>query len=182
MIERSLRNLQREGFRYIHIFNSVEEIEAISSIERQPLWNNRKHEQGPFDIIGDIHGCCDELEALLQKLGYEINAQIANEKLWSGSTYSHPQGRKAVFLGDLVDRGPPILDTLKLVRNMVEAGTALCVPGNHDMKLMRKLRGKNVKITHGLDKSLAEIDALPEDIRESFSKEVADFLDSLVSH
>ncbi len=181
MMRRSLRGLQREGFRYIHILNSPEEVEAVS-IERQPLWNNRKHETGPFDIIGDIHGCCDELEALLQQLGYEITALAPCDSLWNGDVYTHPQGRKVIFLGDLVDRGPRILDTLKLVHNMVEAGTAFCVPGNHDMKLMRKLRGKNVQITHGLDKSLAEIDALPEDVRDRSSKEIADFLDSLVSH
>ena len=213
-LKRSLSHLQREGFRHIHILNSLEDVEA-AVIERQPLWNNRKHEHGPFDIIGDIHGCCDELEALLQQLGYEIDltpqphreqvkgendlndspllqgeglgerSQLTPTKTpspWGNTVYTHPQGRKVVFLGDLVDRGPRILDTLKLVRNMIEAGTALCVPGNHDMKLMRKLRGKNVKITHGLDKSLAEIDALPEDVREPFSKEIADFLDSLVSH
>ena len=87
----------------------------------------------------------------------------------SGATgsYRHPEGRKAVFLGDLVDRGPRILDTLRLVRNMVAAGSALCVPGNHDMKLLRKLRGKDVQITHGLAESLAEIEALPEEIREA---------------
>lgn len=180
-LRRSLRCLKREGFRYVHILNSSEEVEAVS-IERQPLWNNRKHEQGPFDIIGDIHGCCDELEALLQQLGYEITAEIPSESVWSGAVYSHPQGRKAIFLGDLVDRGPRILDTLKLVRNMIEAGTALCVPGNHDIKLMRKLWGKNVRISHGLDKSLAEIDALPEDSRALSSKEIANFLDSLISH
>ena len=186
-LKRSLSHLQREGFRHIHILNSLEDVEA-ALIERQPLWNNRKHEHGPFDIIGDIHGCCDELEALLQQLGYEISPKIdavgahGCAPMWGNAIYSHPQGRKAIFLGDLVDRGPRILDTLKLVRNMVEAGTALCVPGNHDMKLMRKLRGKKVKITHGLDKSLAEIDALPEEVREPFSKEIANFLDSLVSH
>ncbi|AFZ21347.1 polynucleotide kinase-phosphatase [Allocoleopsis franciscana] len=223
-LKRSLRSLQREGFRHIHILNSLEDVEA-AVIKRQPLWNNRKHEHGPFDIIGDIHGCCDELEALLQQLGYERNltshpsrsplkrertedeaffsrkgendspllvgeesgerskpGAIRAPSLWGNTIYSHPQGRKAIFLGDLVDRGPRILDTLKLVHNMVEAGTALCVPGNHDIKLMRKLWGKNIKITHGLDKSLAEIDALPEDVRELFSKEIANFLDSLVSH
>lgn len=182
-LKRSLPHLQREGFRHIHILNSLEDVEA-ALIERQPLWNNRKHEHGPFDIIGDIHGCCDELEALLKQLGYERNLtpQIDCASLWGNTIYTHPQGRKAIFLGDLVDRGPRILDTLKLVRNMVEAGTALCVPGNHDMKLMRKLRGKNVKITHGLDKSLGEIDALPTEVREPFTKEIANFLDSLVSH
>jgi protein phosphatase len=180
-MRRSLRNLQREGFRYIHILNSPEEVEAVT-IELQLLWNNRKYEHGPFDIIGDIHGCGDELEALVQQLGYEITAQASGDSVWSGAVYSHPQGRKAIFLGDLVDRGDRILDTLKLVHNMVAAGNALCVPGNHDIKLMRKLRGNNVKITHGLDKSLAEIDALPEDVRDRFSKEIADFLDSLISH
>jgi protein phosphatase len=171
-MRQSLKHLKREGFRYSYILNSVEDIEEVS-IYRQPLWNNRKTEHGPFDIIGDIHGCCDELEALLQKLGYEISPE---------QNYFHPQGRKVLFLGDLVDRGNRILDTLALVQNMVVAGTALCVPGNHDMKLMRKLQGKNVKITHGLDKTLAEIDALPDDKRELFSQETVKFLDSLISH
>ena len=167
-----MKHLKREGFRYSYILNSVEDIEEVS-IYRQPLWNNRKTEHGPFDIIGDVHGCCDELETLLQKLGYEISPE---------ENYFHPQGRKALFLGDLVDRGNRILDTLALVQNMVVAGTALCVPGNHDMKLMRSLQGKNVKITHGLDKTLAEIDALPDDKRELFSQETVKFLDSLISH
>ncbi|WP_009634420.1 polynucleotide kinase-phosphatase [Synechocystis sp. PCC 7509] len=171
-MRQSLKHLKREGFRYSYILNSVEDIEAVS-IHLQPLWNNRKTEHGPFDIIGDIHGCCDELEALLQKLGYEVSPQ---------NHYFHPQGRKALFLGDLVDRGNRILDTLALVQNMVVAGTALCVPGNHDMKLMRKLQGKNVKVTHGLDKTLAEIDALPDDKRQLFSQETVKFLDSLISH
>ena len=172
-LRRSLRGLEREGFRYVHILKSLAEIEAVE-IERQPLWNNRKHEHGPFDIIGDIHGCCDELEALLQKLGYQTSP--------SSPTYYHPQGRLAVFLGDLVDRGPRILDTLKLVRNMVAAGTALCVPGNHENKLLRKLRGKNVRVNHGLEQTLAEIEALPDTVREAFTKELKEFLDSLISH
>jgi len=182
-LKRSLRNLQREGFRHIHILNSTEDVEA-AFIERQPLWNNRKSEHGPFDIIGDIHGCCDELEALLEQLGYEIDPVGATTGglLPDDVIYRHPQSRKVIFLGDLVDRGPRILDTLKLVQNMVAAGTALCVPGNHDMKLMRFLRGKKVKITHGLDKSIAEIEAIPEEIRETFTTEIANFLDSLVSH
>ncbi len=171
-MRQSLKHLKREGFRYSYILNSVEDIEAVS-IHLQPLWNNRKTEHGPFDIIGDIHGCCDELEMLLQRLGYEISPQ---------NHYFHPQGRKALFLGDLVDRGNRILDTLALVQNMVVAGTALCVPGNHDMKLMRSLQGKNVKVTHGLDKTLAEIESLPADKREAFSQATIKFLDSLISH
>ncbi|PMB04246.1 polynucleotide kinase-phosphatase, partial [Fischerella thermalis CCMEE 5328] len=148
MLRRSLRGLEREGFRYVYILNSIAEIDTVK-IERQPLWNNRKYEHGPFDIIGDIHGCCDELEALLEKLGYVKGGQggeIAclssptSPTLWDAPTYYHPQGRKAVFLGDLIDRGPRILDTVKLVRNMVVAGTAICVPGNHENKFLRRLR------------------------------------------
>ncbi|MDJ0738008.1 MAG: polynucleotide kinase-phosphatase [Nostocaceae cyanobacterium] len=182
-LRRSLRGLEREGFRYVYILNSLAEIEAVE-IQRQPLWNNRKYEHGPFDIIGDLHGCCDELETLLRKLGYQQRKQeiSPHPDLWNFPTYYHPQGRKAVFLGDLVDRGPRILDTLKLVHNMVAAGTAICVPGNHENKLLRKLRGKNVKVKHGLEQTIAEMEALPEEVREPFTKELKEFLDSLVSH
>src|SRR5206468_4048799 len=82
-------------------------------------------------------------------------------------------------VGDLVDRGPCILDTVRLVRNMVAAGSAFCVPGNHDMKLMRKLRGKNLQISHGLAQSLAELDALPNETRDVFSRELSEFLGGL---
>ncbi|MBD2210849.1 polynucleotide kinase-phosphatase [Nostoc linckia FACHB-104] len=189
MLRRSLRGLEKEGFRYVYTLSSLEEIESVE-IERQPLWNNRKYEHGPFDIIGDIHGCGDELETLLQKLGY-IKDEVDKEELTPSSplsplsqfsTYYHPQGRKAVFLGDLVDRGPRILDTVKLVRNMVTAGTGICVPGNHEHKLLRKLRGKNVRVNHGLEQTLQEIEALPDGIREPFIQELREFLDSLVSH
>jgi protein phosphatase len=176
MLKRSLRGLEREGFRYVYILNSLEDVEAVE-IERQPLWNNRKYEHGPFDIIGDIHGCCDELEALLEKLGY-LTKSVETSR-W---VYYHPEGRKAVFLGDLVDRGPRILDTVNLVRNMVAANTAICVPGNHENKLLRQLKGKNVRVSHGLEKTLTEINALPQEIREPYIKELKEFLDSLISH
>jgi protein phosphatase len=180
-LRRSLRSLGREGFRHVFVLESVEEVEA-AAVERVPLWNDKRDEHGPFDIIGDVHGCCDELEALLQQLGYAATLLGEEDPVWGKKAYVHPEGRKAIFVGDLVDRGPRILDAVRLVRNMVRAGSALCVPGNHDMKLMRKLRGKDVQITHGLANSLAEIDALPDGIREPFRKELADFLDSLVSH
>jgi protein phosphatase len=179
-LRRSLRGLQKEGFRYVYVLNSIEEIEAVE-IKRQPLWNNRKHEHGPFDIIGDIHGCCDELELLLEKLGY-VTRNVETRYIASLQTYCHPEGRKALFLGDLVDRGPRILDTVKLVKNMVEAGAAICVPGNHEHKLLRKIRGKKVKINHGLEQTVAEIEALSPEIRELFLKEIEQFIDSLISH
>jgi protein phosphatase len=166
-IRRSLKGLQKEGFRQVYILNSLEQIAAVE-IERQPLWNNKKHENGPFDIIGDVHGCCDELETLLTTLGYQLKEQ----------TYVHPAGRKAVFLGDLVDRGDRILDTLNLVQKMVTAESALCVPGNHDYKLLRQLKGQKVTINHGLEKTLAELESLDETERQLLQS----FLTGLVSH
>jgi protein phosphatase len=180
-LRRSLRGLGREGFRHVFVLESPEGVDS-ATVERVPLWNDKRQEHGPFDIIGDVHGCCEELEILLQQLGYVPTLLDGGDSLWGNRAYVHPAGRKAVFVGDLVDRGPRIVDTLRLVRNMVHCGSALCVPGNHDMKLMRKLLGKNVQITHGLANSLAEIDALPEEIREPFRKQLAEFLDSLVSH
>jgi protein phosphatase len=175
-LRRSLRNLQREGFRRVHILHSPEEVDA-AEIVREPLWNNLKHEHGPFDIIGDLHGCFDELVELLTQLGYSVEKQ-SNVPGSLAYSVKPPEGRKVVFLGDLVDRGPKIPEVLRLVMSMVQAGTALCVPGNHDIKLMRKLRGKDVQITHGLADSLQQLDKeSPE-----FRVQVSDFLDELVSH
>jgi len=167
-LRRSLRGLGREGFRHVHVLKSQEEVDA-AVIERQPLWNNRKRETGPFDIIGDVHGCCDELEQLLRQLGYERN---------DDGPWTHPGGRKAIFVGDLVDRGPRIVDTLKTVMSMSQAGGALCVPGNHDIKLKRKLEGRDVTISHGLDLTLAELERQSPEFRSDVQK----FLDGLVSH
>jgi protein phosphatase len=167
-LHRSLRGLGREGFRHVHVLKSQEEVDT-AVIERQPLWNNRKQDRGPFDIIGDVHGCCNELESLLQQLGYTRNGS---------ESWGHRSGRKAIFVGDLVDRGPRIVDTLRTVMAMSLAGSALCVPGNHDIKLKRKLDGRDVTVSHGLDRTLAELDLeSPE-----FRTEVQKFLDGLVSH
>ncbi len=170
-LRRSLRGLEREGFRHVHIFNDPADLEGLE-IERQPLWNNLKQEHGPFDIIGDVHGCFDEMNTLLQQLGYTVEPDGADFRV------TPPDGRKAIFVGDLVDRGPKIMEVLRLVMGMVKAGTAFCVPGNHDVKLMRKLRGKEVKITHGLADSLAQLE--PES--PEFKRQIADFIDDLVSH
>ena len=167
-LRRSLRNLSREGFRYVHVLDSVEAIEQ-ARIERQPLWNNRKHDHGPFDIIGDVHGCFQELVALLQKLGYDTTQP---------DRIVPPPGRKVIFLGDLVDRGPDSPGVLRLVWSMVARQTALCIPGNHDVKLLRKLRGKNVQVTHGLAQTLEQMQPLGAD----FARKAEQFIDGLVGH
>jgi polynucleotide kinase-phosphatase len=180
-LRRGLRGMRKEGFRQVHVLGSPDAVDA-ATIRRTRLWNNRTDELGPFDIIGDLHGCCDELERLLAELGYRVTERREGEFPDGGPVYAHPDGRTAVFVGDLVDRGPRILDTVRLVRNMVDAGSGHCVPGNHDIKLVRKLRGRDVRVTHGLDRSLAELDALPEARRQGAVVELTRFLDSLVSH
>jgi hypothetical protein len=79
-----------------------------------------------YDIIGDLHGYATPLKALLTKLGYtETNG-----------VYRHQEGRKVIFLGDYIDRGPEIRDTLRTVRAMVDAGTALAIMGNHEFNAL----------------------------------------------
>ena len=173
-LRRSLRGLKREGFRnFLSVLSTPEEVDA-AVVERQPLWVNRTAEQGPFDIIGDVHGCFDELTALLEKLGYRISDAGTGEM-----SVHPPEGdRKAVFVGDFVDRGPKVAEVLRLVMRMHETGAAICVPGNHDVKLARALRGRNVNPTHGLAESLSQL----EKESPEFKTEVAEFLEGLVSH
>ncbi|HEX2204499.1 MAG TPA: polynucleotide kinase-phosphatase [Longimicrobium sp.] len=166
-LRRSIRNLEREGFR--HVFVLGEHDLERATVVRQPLWNDRRDDTGPFDIVGDVHGCGDELEALLDALGYGAGEDGVRR---------HPEGRRVVFVGDLVDRGPRVVDVLKTAMSMGEAGAALAVPGNHDIKLVRALRGRNVQVKHGLARSLEELEAETPDFRER----VAAFLDGLVSH
>ena len=170
-LRKSLRRLEREGFRHVFILSTPEEVDA-ATVERQPLWNNRRSEHGPFDIIGDVHGCYDELVELLRKLGYSEQP---------GGPWTHSEGRKLIFVGDLVDRGPKIPEVVRLAMESVKAGTAFCVPGNHDVKFMRSVWGKDVQIKHGLAESLRQF-AVYEESYRGFSRVAAEFIDSLVSH
>ncbi|MFJ1913650.1 polynucleotide kinase-phosphatase [Streptomyces sp. NPDC088147] len=162
-LRRSLRGLEREGFRKVHILRGEREVES-AEIVLERRYNDLAHLTGPFDIIGDIHGCRSELETLLGKLGYEDGA--------------HPGGRTAVFVGDLVDRGPDSPGVLRRVMGMVAAGNALCVPGNHENKLGRWLKGKQVQHTHGLAETIEQLER--ED--DAFRTRVREFIDGLVSH
>lgn len=80
-----------------------------------------------YDIIGDIHGHAAELEALLELLGY-------NEK---DGHYQHPEGRKVIFLGDYIDRGPEIRRVLQIVRGMIDDGEGYGILGNHEVNALR---------------------------------------------
>jgi protein phosphatase len=170
-LKRSIRGLKDEGFRYVYRLKSVEDVDA-ATIERKPLWNNKKAEHGPFDIIGDIHGCFDELVQLLTDLGYVVTGGE------DAPSASPPEGRRAIFVGDLVDRGPKSPAVLKLVMSMVAAGHAYCVPGNHEEKLKKFLFGKNVQRKHGLEMTIAQIENEPQE----WKSKVGEFIDGLVSH
>ncbi|MGW7073856.1 polynucleotide kinase-phosphatase [Streptomyces sp. NPDC054866] len=162
-LRRSLKHLEREGFRKVHVLKGVEEVDN-ATIATEKRYNDLSHLTGPFDIIGDIHGCAAELETLLGKLGYVDGA--------------HPEGRTAVFVGDLVDRGPDSPGVLRRVMSMVADGTALCVPGNHENKLGRYLKGRKVQHSHGLAETIEQLGAESDEFRAS----VREFVDGLVSH
>jgi diadenosine tetraphosphatase ApaH/serine/threonine PP2A family protein phosphatase len=122
------------------------------------------NDRGPFDFVGDIHGCINELTALLTKLGYEP---------FAGNSMSHPDGRRAVFLGDLVNRGPDSPRVLSLVMSMVASGDALAVLGNHDDVLRRQL-------SEAYEDPDGVVDGLRQVRRESenFQQDVTDYLEA----
>lgn len=172
-LRKSLPSLQREGFRRVHVLRGEQEVDE-ARIVIQPLFNDLRAQSGPFDVIGDVHGCRAELEELLGRLGYVIERDGDGKAIGA----HHPAGRRVVFLGDLVDRGPDTPGVLRLAMGMVAAGAALVVCGNHEQKLLRALRGRNVKISHGLAESLEQLATQPDEFR----KRVEEFCDGLVAH
>ncbi|WP_380170159.1 polynucleotide kinase-phosphatase [Kineococcus sp. DHX-1] len=172
-LQRGLKSLQREGFRVVHVLRGVEEVQA-ATIVRTRLFTDLRTETGPFDVVGDVHGCREELTDLLTELGY----RLVTDGQGRAVDAVPPADRKAVFVGDLVDRGPDTPGVLRLVMGMQAAGHALVVPGNHEDKLLRALRGRQVQVSHGLAESLEQLAAEPEEFRA----EVERFLDGLVSH
>lgn len=166
------RGLNHEGFHEIYTLSSLQDIKQTYLRTLKPPFDQRES-KGPFDIIGDIHGCADELIELLQKLGYAVHAS-------KGGTpqISHPQGRQLIFVGDLVDRGPAVVKVLQIVMQAVKSRAAYCVVGNHENKLLRYLAGRRVKITHGLERT---IDQLEMESRH-FRDELYTFLGQLSDH
>lgn len=176
LLQKTLAELQHERFQQVHILSSPAEVEVVR-ITRQRMPFDRRDERGPFDIIGDVHGCFEELLALLHQLGHTVVSQTSasGEKSY---TIQSPPGRKLVFVGDLVDRGPLVPEVLRLVMDLCSAGQALCVAGNHDDKLLRYLMGREVTVSHGLAETLTQLE--PES--EAFQLRVRAFLDDLPSH
>lgn len=220
-LRRSLRLLKGEGFRHIYHLRGPEEIDAVQAVVRDPLYSNRQQETGPFDIIGDVHGCYQELLQLLDKLGYDVQPEpindvrdlgvrvtrrqpgrsdatlrvaslddaetnltpdhLSNDEMRGDAPLPQPAEeapRRVVFLGDLVDRGPDSPAVLRLVMRMVQDGLALCVPGNHDIKLLRYLNGKQVNENHGFAETVQQLAGESD----TFKSQLRQFLDGLVSH
>ncbi|MGH3712978.1 MAG: polynucleotide kinase-phosphatase [Micromonosporaceae bacterium] len=169
-LRRSLSKLAREGFRKVHVVTDPDDV----TVAYEKAWNDKRELTGPFDIVGDVHGCRAELETLLGTLGYVLQRDGSGRPIDA----RHPDGRQAVFVGDLVDRGPDSPGVLRLVMGMVGSGNALCVPGNHEQKLLRKLRGRDVRVSHGLAETLEQLAAEPR----SFVDDAARWIDGLVSH
>ena len=147
-LRRSLPLLAEEGFGRVHVLESAEDV-AGATLVREPLACDLRHDCGPFDIVGDVHGCFEELALLLQQLGWR--------DVGPGKAPLHPDGRKLVLLGDLVDRGPGIAAVLDLAMAMQDAGRGLWLMGNHEAKLLKSLRGREVRVTHGLEQTLQAI-------------------------
>lgn len=158
--------VDNEGFRRIFRFASPE-ITAAVEVRRLPLWSNRHDECGPLDIIGSVYGRYVELVELLKALGYRVDPVV-----------EHPRGRKLVFLGDLVDYGARNVDVLRLVMSAVDAGAAYAVPGDHDDRLVRWLRGDTVQTDESMSMTIREMNLVSADFRQ----QVESFLYSSVSH
>ena len=173
-IRRDLRSLKKEGFSAVHILRTPDDADGLA-IVREPLWTDRRTDTGPFDVIGDVHGCFDELTALLETLGYDVDPYRPGEAPLSAR---HPQGRKAIFVGDLCDRGPRHVDVLRLAMGMAAEGTGDAVIGNHDFKLLRWLGGRKRTVSPGLALTVADL----ERTSQGFRDRVRAFIDGRLSH
>ncbi|REB09562.1 bis(5'-nucleosyl)-tetraphosphatase PrpE [Sporosarcina sp. BI001-red] len=122
-----------------------------------------------YDIIGDIHGCYDELLDLLTTLGYSLKSGIP----------IHPSGRELAFVGDGMDRGPSSLQVMQLLFAMQDKNTLIYSPGNHCNKLYRYAMGNNVHHTHGLETTIAELDSLSTENRAQTLNRYKQFYEAL---
>ncbi len=173
-LQRTIKQIETEKYRHIYYLRNESDIQN-SSITKRKLNCNQKQLTGPFDIIGDIHGCYEELVALLNQLGYLIDESLIDS---DSLAVRHPENRMLIFIGDLVDRGPHSKKVVELVMNVTNHHAGLCVKGNHEDKFQRYLLGKNVQLKHGLEMTVQDY---PLSNDEMNAKTIA-FLRKLVSH
>lgn len=177
MMERTPHFLSEEGFKTQHRISAEVDMDEIL-LRIRPQHSNFRHVTGPMDIIGDVHGCFSELASLLDCLGYEVRSLSTDLAVAPNFQVSHPDGRQLVFVGDYCDRGPDTPRVYRLVMDVVASGMGFCVPGNHDDKFLRWLRGNSVQPKHGLDKTIQQFETAPE----AFKEQVRAFIDRLPSH
>lgn len=122
-----------------------------------------------FDIIGDIHGCYDELMYLLEKLGYRFDDGI----------HIHPDGRMPAFVGDAMDRGPDSLKVMELLFARQDRGILHYSPGNHCNKLYRFMKGNQVQLAHGLEITIADWQSMPKKEQQNFRERYIRFYEEL---
>ena len=120
---------------------TIKETENLEFIRRSnPIV---KDIENGIDIIGDIHGCYEEMILVLEKLGYHQNQE---------GLYLHPEGRKFVSIGDIMSRGPQSLKTMLFFYEHVSKNLAYMIDSNHGWKIARWLDGRNVTLNHGDEK------------------------------
>lgn len=165
----SLQEVRREGFERIY---EIENDDTAVEIERLRLPCDRRAERGPFDIVGDVHGCFQELAALLGRLGYGLETGSSPFKV------ARPDSRRLIFLGDLVGQGPEPRRVIELAMKLVEAGVALCVPGDHDATFAEWLSDQKRGAPRGLSETAEQFASEAPEVR----RRVRFFIESLPSH
>lgn len=160
-----IASLRRENFASIIEINHPDEVATVAVVKQRREATFDNIGAGRVDIIGDVHGCFDELANLAERLGYIVGPcdPVSEDPI----EVTHPEGRKMLLLGDLVDRGPRNRDVLRFAMGLVHFGTGDLVLGNHDAKFARALGGADVKRTHGLEETMIEIEACSETFRHA---------------
>lgn len=173
VFKREKRFIKKEGYHATYFIHNTDEIEL------------KRHSKNPIeldvakgiDIIGDVHGCFDEMIQILEKLGYEQN----HEKY-----FIHPEGRKFLSLGDVMSRGPKSLETMQFFLRHVNQDLAYMIDSNHGWKIARWLDGRKVTLNHGDELVEEEIKQFQEQYGEEqtveLKKELKKFLLNAPSH
>ncbi|RBW69663.1 polynucleotide kinase-phosphatase [Bacillus taeanensis] len=172
VFKREKRFIKKEGYKAVYFISEPNEIELI----RRSNLLEIAIEDG-IDIIGDIHGCYDEMISLLEKLGYEKNEE---------DYYIHPEGRKFLSIGDIMSRGPHSLKTMLFFFRHVQQNLAYMIDSNHGWKIARWLGGRNVTLAHGDEKVEEDFKRYEEEFgaeqTEEIKKALKEFLLKAPSH